>query len=227
MTKFFVSFSALVLFATLGSAAQAVTVTADPGAQTGLVPGSVYDFSGQTPVVAPAIGPSAGTFSANGIDYSGGGLIANTTAVNQYAIPAGYSGNYMAVLGGQQEVLTFGGRTMDMFGLFWGSIDSYNSVQFLLNGKVVGTYVGSSLASPIAASGDQTGSYSNAYVTFNFGAPSFDEVILASADNSFEFTNVAAAAPEPATWAMMILGFLGVGFMMYRRARLSPALREV
>jgi PEP-CTERM motif len=26
-----------------------------------------------------------------------------------------------------------------------------------------------------------------------------------------------AAVPEPATWAMMILGFLGVGFMSYRR----------
>lgn len=29
--------------------------------------------------------------------------------------------------------------------------------------------------------------------------------------------SVTAAVPEPATWAMMILGFLGVGFMAYRR----------
>jgi PEP-CTERM motif len=26
-----------------------------------------------------------------------------------------------------------------------------------------------------------------------------------------------AAVPEPSTWAMMILGFAGVGFMAYRR----------
>jgi hypothetical protein len=26
-----------------------------------------------------------------------------------------------------------------------------------------------------------------------------------------------SAVPEPATWAMMVLGFLGVGFMAYRR----------
>lgn len=32
------------------------------------------------------------------------------------------------------------------------------------------------------------------------------------------------AVPEPSTWAMMILGFLGVGFMAYRR-KSGPALR--
>lgn len=36
---------------------------------------------------------------------------------------------------------------------------------------------------------------------------------------------LAAAAPEPSTWAMMILGFLGVGFMAYRRKQNGPALR--
>lgn len=35
----------------------------------------------------------------------------------------------------------------------------------------------------------------------------------------------APAVPEPSTWAMMILGFLGVGFMAYRRRSNSPALR--
>ena len=34
----------------------------------------------------------------------------------------------------------------------------------------------------------------------------------------FEFgTAVAPSVPEPATWAMMMLGFLGVGFLAYRR----------
>jgi hypothetical protein len=39
-------------------------------------------------------------------------------------------------------------------------------------------------------------------------------------DNSGAFT-IASAVPEPSTWAMMILGFLGVGYMAYRR---KPAL---
>lgn len=38
-----------------------------------------------------------------------------------------------------------------------------------------------------------------------------------------QFQAVTAAVPEPATWAMMILGFAGVGFMAYRR-KSKPAL---
>jgi hypothetical protein len=34
-----------------------------------------------------------------------------------------------------------------------------------------------------------------------------------------------SAVPEPSTWAMMILGFAGVGFMAYRRKQNGPALR--
>ena len=35
---------------------------------------------------------------------------------------------------------------------------------------------------------------------------------------------IAAAVPEPSTWAMMILGFTGVGFLAHRRRRSGPAL---
>lgn len=33
------------------------------------------------------------------------------------------------------------------------------------------------------------------------------------------------AVPEPSTWAMMILGFFGIGFMAYRRKNNQPAIR--
>jgi hypothetical protein len=36
-----------------------------------------------------------------------------------------------------------------------------------------------------------------------------------------------APVPEPATWAMMLLGFAGVGFLAYRRKNQGPALRLV
>jgi hypothetical protein len=36
---------------------------------------------------------------------------------------------------------------------------------------------------------------------------------------------VAGGVPEPSTWAMMILGFAGIGFMAYRRRNKAPMLR--
>jgi hypothetical protein len=64
----------------------------------------------------------------------------------------------------------------------------------------------------------------NAYISFS--GLTFDKVILSSSGNSFEFDNISYGGgrtlfqngiPEPSTWAMMILGFAGVGFMAYRR----------
>jgi hypothetical protein len=42
--------------------------------------------------------------------------------------------------------------------------------------------------------------------------------------NTTVFDYIAPAVPEPSTWAMMILGFAGVGFMTYRRRNQSTAL---
>jgi PEP-CTERM motif len=47
----------------------------------------------------------------------------------------------------------------------------------------------------------------------NFGANAVDFVLTAE----------VAAVPEPSTWAMILLGFAGVGFMAYRR-KSTPAL---
>jgi hypothetical protein len=47
-------------------------------------------------------------------------------------------------------------------------------------------------------------------VTANGTFDSFEQVRV-------DLAGVAGAVPEPSTWAMMILGFMGVGFMAYRR----------
>jgi hypothetical protein len=41
-------------------------------------------------------------------------------------------------------------------------------------------------------------------------------------DQTFVFTTSVA---EPSTWAMIILGFFGVGFVAYRRKQNGPSLR--
>jgi hypothetical protein len=56
------------------------------------------------------------------------------------------------------------------------------------------------------------------------------EVVFSNLTSDGVFTTTAgeqfasvAAVPEPSTWAMMILGFAGIGFMAYRR-KSKPAL---
>jgi hypothetical protein len=53
----------------------------------------------------------------------------------------------------------------------------------------------------------------NTYIDFNNGN---------YIPNNWSLTSVGAV-PEPSTWAMMILGFAGIGFMAYRR-KSKPAL---
>jgi hypothetical protein len=46
----------------------------------------------------------------------------------------------------------------------------------------------------------------------------FTSITLSSSANSFEIDNLAVGGvPEPATWAMMITGFAGMGAMIRRR----------
>jgi hypothetical protein len=45
-------------------------------------------------------------------------------------------------------------------------------------------------------------------------------------DNSQYVTAQISAVPEPSTWAMMILGFAGVGYLAYRRRNQATALRQ-
>ncbi len=45
-----------------------------------------------------------------------------------------------------------------------------------------------------------------------------------SASATFDFTIAPTAAPEPATWATLLLGFAGLGFVGYRKSRKSAPL---
>jgi hypothetical protein len=60
----------------------------------------------------------------------------------------------------------------------------------------------------ITASNGQT--LLNGTATFDGSVGSFEQVRV-------DLAGVTTAVPEPSTWAMMILGFMGVGFMAYRR----------
>jgi hypothetical protein len=165
------------------------------------------------------------TFSEFGITYTNLGA-ANLAQVKTApsdgngAIPFNTGGNYISVLGGGLLQLTFA-ETKGL-GFYWGSIDSYNTIEFFNNGLSVGLLTGTNAAlqASLNADGNQGSYNSNRFVNFVDTNGVFDEVRISSSQNSFEFLNVRGV-PEASTWAMMILGFLGLGFIGYRKSSKS------
>jgi hypothetical protein len=124
--------------------------------------------------------------------------------------------NYFATTG--TETLTLTG-THHAFALYWGSVDDYNSIIFKLGGSTVQSFTGLDVKPP--ANGNQGSFSTNADVLFSGFA--FDQIMFTSGSPAFEMDNlqldvtVGGGVPEASTWAMMILGFMGIGFMAYRR----------
>jgi hypothetical protein len=65
---------------------------------------------------------------------------------------------------------------------------------------------------------NSTISFAPAFVTVNLAGDQFSAGSVGLVDVQF-----APPVPEPSTWAMMILGFAGIGFMAYRH-KSKPAL---
>lgn len=63
--------------------------------------------------------------------------------------------------------------------------------------------------------GSSSDTYANGHVYFS--TTQYTQLDLAF--RTYSDTALSAAVPEPSSWAMMILGFAGVGFMAYRRSR--------
>jgi len=62
-------------------------------------------------------------------------------------------------------------------------------------------------------------------LTLNAGDMIRFEVTTGAGDQNTGLDVSISAVPEPSTWAMMVLGFAGLGFMAYRRKSATPALR--
>jgi hypothetical protein len=208
----------------LSTAANAASITILPPGDLGPPAGygtvATFDTITAQPYLSTA---SSGTFFDGGATFSGGGVVMNNGGKDSgslYATPYGDATNYLAVLGGRSEQIDFTGLKSS-FGLYWGSVDTYNSLTFYNGNTVVATISGADVAPPLAANGGQTDYASNGYILIS-ALPQFDRVVAASSSNSFEFDNVAAgtsAVPEPSTWAMLLIGFAGIGYAGFRRSK--------
>lgn len=185
------------------------------GAQIG--PWTVVGISGRTDAVSVV----TTNFSQNGISFP-------AQSGNQWADLAGQDAN-----GANGVQTTVTGLLNKAFSLsFWvGNVVDPNNVfgtsttvNLLVNGQAALGAVnadGAGQTQQVWKQFTYQGFATSDSITFTFisGDPpsdfssAFDNVVISTVD----------AVPEPSTWAMMILGFAGVGYLTYRR-RMAAAL---
>ena len=155
---------------------------------------------------------------------TGNGALVTGSVAGRYASPFGISDRYLSVpyhsSSGSVTLTTPG--SYNYFGLYWGSLDTYNSIAFYNGASLVGSYDGAYIY-PLLANGGQSSWSSNRYVNFLFtGGDVFDRIVLTSTNYAFEsdnhaFGNVTTNVTEPGTLALFALALLGVGVTARRR----------
>jgi hypothetical protein len=157
---------------------------------------------------------------------SGAAGTAKGTTPNVSAAPLGMGAGpngttYMSVEGGGTELATWA-TPQTSLSIYWGSIDgnaggnnNLNSLALSVDGY---TLTGADLVSLGAlGEGSQSLPADNQWVRIT-GLGAFTQASFSSTQNAFEFS-LGSGVPEPSTWAMMALGFAGLGFMSWRGPR--------
>jgi len=235
------------------SANAALTIVSAVGGQPSTAPGVKYvnfDFLsgdlaydttnadyitvGLKPDAAVVSGSASGLYAAPYLSSSNGVLFGDNTVSGVDKTPYLTSGKEGGSYPDAAVTLTFTAY-QKYLGLLWGSVDSYNTLEFFSGSTLVGSITGAQvLANP---NGDQ-GLYGTVYVNIDSTVP-FNKVVASSSEYAFEFDNVAynsanydgtGAVPEPATlaiWSIFGAGAAGVAAARRRRrGRWSDADRQ-
>lgn len=137
--------------------------------------------------------------------------------------PAGFAGEQFAFLQGLGSLSQTFSATTGASTLSWldagrpnfGCCNGLQSYQVYLNDQLIGNY---------NTQNDQPFTLHSASVNL-LGTNTLEFVGLVNGDSTAFFDQVnLAPVPEPSTWAMMILGFCGLGLFAYRRKNSSLRL---
>lgn len=203
----------------LAGGAQASTTISFTGYGVALPGGEtlVTDFSN------PASLPSGYSLSGDGTFMTGSD---SSGAAPAFSDSTRDAGQYLSVQGGEYEILST--PALNEISMYVGSLDAYNTVTFTFADGGTQSFTGSQLAAyvpaPGSADGDQQGISTNGRFTFTFDN-AVDSVRFDSSQNSFEIASIAApgGVPEPATWAVMLLGLFGLGSAVRTRRKVIAA----
>lgn len=148
--------------------------------------------------------------------YSGTGTVVTGSVSGVTATPFGDTSPYLTIAGGQSTTLVPGG-VHNVFGLYWGSADNYNKVEFFLANVLQDVFLGNDpRLTGLTANGGQLTASSNKYVSFV--GLTFDKIRLSSTQNAFETDNhLIGDVPEPSMIAL--LAALGFALLCFARSR--------
>lgn len=210
-----ISSSAILAVAALGGVAHAATVFTSQAAFNAATSAPGVDTFGNFDTTGSPITRSAGAYSYSAAVDIAGFFAAGTTANT-------WLSTYNAIAS-----ITFSGFAPTISGigaLFFGSDVSGN---FLL-GDIALSLVDSSGVTSFTIIGATTSSFvgfvsDGAITSLTISAiqSSPPPYLWPTVDNLTLAQGLTSPVPEPSTWAMMILGFAGVGYMAYRRRKVA------
>lgn len=227
------SFAAATVFAA-NAPVSAATVTPTAGLSNGLSD-TEATFNGISAQI-PFDTSSHADFSDNGASFTGPKIVMNNPGgdpAGLYAEPFTDTTNYLAVVPfptGTPAVVTLPG-TFARLGLYWGSIDEYNTIEFYKSGLLVNSVLGAQAAAQIpgAANGCQQSNLCNSYFEITgIAGGSFDSIHLVSTGNSFEIDNLSwglrqgggpGDTPLPGALPLFISGLGGMGLLRFWRKK--------